>query len=204
MIESRQGSVTAAVTLAERAQALLSEGSDQRNLARLRSELGTMQLMSGDTELEEVERTLERAAEELRTTSAGPVDIAANQLVQCKAMLLRGAYEDVLVQAEQVLHAVGEVAPIVAAGAHVVRGRAMAARGDLPGAQSAFGEAVLTLSAIGADRSAGELWFELGTLWESVGDVAASRDAYRSAAASTGLRLRSRAVLPLAAPIAVS
>ena len=204
MIESREGSITAAVTLAERALALLSEGNDGRNLARLRSELGTMQLMSGDTELEEAERTLERAAEDLRASSAGPVDIATNQLVRCKALLLRGAHEEVLIQAEQVLGAVGVVAPIVAAGAHVVIGRALAARHDLAGAQRAYGEAVRTLSAIGADRTAAELWFELGALWESVGDVAASRDAYRSAAASTGLRVRSRVSLPLAGQVAVS
>ena len=204
MIESRQGSVAAAVTLAERALALLSEGNDARNLARLRSELGTMQLMSGDTELEEAERTLARAAEELRTTSAGPVDVATNQLVRCKALLLREEHEEVLARAAEVLRTVGEVAPIVAAGAHLVSGRALAAQGDLAGAQRAYGEAVRTLSGIGADRTAGELWFELGALWESVGDVEASRDAYRSAAASTGLRVRTRATLPMTQQVAVS
>jgi tetratricopeptide (TPR) repeat protein len=204
MIESRQGSTSTAVSLAERALALLSEGNDGRNLARLRSELGTMQLMSEDTELDEAERTLQQAAQDLRLTSAGPVDIATNQLVQCKAMLLRGAHEEVLVQAEQVLLAVGDVAPIVAAGAHVVTGRALAAQGDPDGAHRAFTRAVRTLSSIGADRSAAELWFELGALWESVGAVEASRDAYRSAAASTGLRLRSRLVVTLDQTVAVS
>jgi tetratricopeptide (TPR) repeat protein len=204
MIESREGSVSAAVTLAERALALLSEGSDGRNLARLRTELGTMQLMSEDTELEEAERTLARAAEELRTTSAGPVDIATNELVRCKALLLRGEHEEVLARASQVLRTVGDVAPIVAAGAHVVAGRALAARGDLTGAQGAYAEAVRTLSAIGADRTAAELWFELGALWEAVGDVEASRDAYRSAAAATGLRVRARSTQPLSQQLAFS
>ncbi len=203
MIESRNGSVTVAVALAERALALLSEGNDGRNLARLRSELGTMQLMSSDTDLEEAERTLARAAEDLRTTSAGPVDIATNQLVRCKALLLRGANDEVLSQAEEVLRTVGDVAPIVAAGAYVVSGRARAAQGDPAAAARAYREAVQTLSSIGADRTAAELWFELGALWESVGDVAASRDAYRSAAASAGLVLRSRSTLPLTQQLAV-
>ena len=52
------------------------------------------------------------------------------------------------------------------------------------------------MSAIGADRTAAQLWFELGALWESVGDAEASRDAYRSAAASAGVQLR----LPVATP----
>ena len=54
----------------------------------------------------------------------------------------------------------------------------------------------MDLSAIGADRTAAELWFELGALWESVGDAEASRDAYRSAAASAGVQLRIALVAP--------
>ena len=193
MIESKQGSIATAVSLAERALALLGEGNDGRNLARLRSELGTMQLMSDDTDLEEAARTLDRAAEELRSSSAGPVDLATNQLVRAKVLLLRGEPELVHAMVVDVLEAVGEVAPMVAAETHVLSGRAFAAQGDPASAQEAFRRAVATLSSIGADRSAAELWFELGALWESVGDAEASRDAYRSAAASAGLQLRFRA-----------
>jgi tetratricopeptide (TPR) repeat protein len=196
MIESRQGSTSAAVTLAERALALLSEGNDGRNLARLRSELGTMQLMSEDTDLDEAERTLRRAADELQSSSAGPVEVALNDLSLCKVLLLRGEPELVHAMTASVLESVGDVAPIVAAHAHVVAGRASASQGDLVEAQRAFRMAVETLSAIGSDRAAAELWFELGTLWESVGDAESSRDAYRSAAASTGLQLRFRSPSP--------
>jgi hypothetical protein len=49
---------------------------------------------------------------------------------------------------------------------------------------------VLILTSVGADRGAAQLWFELATLLEDVGDFDASREAYRSAAASTGLRVR--------------
>ena len=204
MIESRQGSVAAAVGLAERALALLSEGNDGRNLARLRSELGTMQLLSGDTELDEAERTLRRAARELQLTSAGVAELALNELSLGKVMLLRGEPERVHGIAAAVLDSVVEVAPLVAADAHVLVGRAFAAQGDVTQAHCAFRRAVQTLSAIGADRTAAELWFELGALWESVGDAEASRDAYRSAAASTGLRVRSREALPLAQQVVVS
>jgi Tfp pilus assembly protein PilF len=46
---------------------------------------------------------------------------------------------------------------------------------------------VLVLTRIGADRSAAQLWFELASLLEEVGEFDSARDAYRSAAASTGL-----------------
>ncbi len=193
MIESKQGSIGTAVSLAERALALLGEGNDVRNLARLRSELGTMQLMSDDTDLDEAARTLDRAAEEMRLSSAGPVEIALNELSRCKVLLLRGQPHQVHLMVERVFDTIGDVAPIVAADAHVVSGRAHAAQGDLAEAHAAFRRAVRMLSAIGSDRAAAELWFELGALWESVGDAEASRDAYRSAAASTGLRLRFQA-----------
>src|SRR3712207_7022942 len=57
--------------------------------------------------------------------------------------------------------------------------------------RSSFREAVLILTGIGADRSAAQLWFELGALLEDVGEAESARDAYRSAAASAGLRARS-------------
>ena len=49
------------------------------------------------------------------------------------------------------------------------------------------------LSAIGADHGAAQLWFDLADLLEGVGLAEASRDAYRRAAASTGLRTRTSA-----------
>jgi len=49
---------------------------------------------------------------------------------------------------------------------------------------------VLVLTSIGSDRGAAELWFELAGLLEEVGDLDAARDAYKSAAVSTGLRSR--------------
>ncbi len=199
MIESKQGSLGTAVSLAERALALLGEGNDSRNLARLRSELGTMQLMTDGADLDEAERTLIRAAEELRSSSAGPVDVARNQLALCKVFLLRGEPERVHPVTEAVLRDVGEGAPDVAAEAEVISGRASAAQGDPAEAHRAFRRAVQTLSSIGADRAAADLWFELGALWESLGDAEASRDAYRSAAASAGVQLR----LALAAPALV-
>ncbi len=201
MVEFRQGSLTAAVTLAERALALLGEGNDARNLARLRSELGTMQLMSDETDLDEVEVTLRRAAEELVSSSAGPAEVALNELSLGKLLLLRGEPAQVRAITARVLDTVGEVAPLVAADAHVLTGRAHAAEADLAEAQRAFRRAVHTLSAIGADREAAALWFELGALWESVGDAEASRDAYRSAAASTGLQVRFRTPVPVSEPL---
>ena len=50
--------------------------------------------------------------------------------------------------------------------------------------------AVSILTSIGFDRAAAQTWFELGGLLEEVGEFDAARDAYRSAAASSGLQTR--------------
>ena len=54
----------------------------------------------------------------------------------------------------------------------------------------AYRRAVFLLTSVGADRDAAQLWFELADLFEDAGDIEASRDAYRSAAAASGLRAR--------------
>jgi len=96
---------------------------------------------------------------------------------------------DALVLAD--VYPAGE-SPIVAADALALAGQVLAARGDAEGAKSTYRQAVLLLTGAGADRGAAQLWFELADLLEDVGDVEAAREAYRSAAASTGLRSRAK------------
>jgi Flp pilus assembly protein TadD len=78
-------------------------------------------------------------------------------------------------------------APLVAADARALEGQARAAQGDVAGAVDAYRQAVHVLTRVGADRSAAQLWFDLAALLEEVGEFEMARDAYRSAAASTGL-----------------
>ena len=55
---------------------------------------------------------------------------------------------------------------------------------------AAYRRAVFRSTGVGADRDAAQLWFELADLLEGVGDLGAALEAYRSAAASSGLRAR--------------
>ena len=72
--------------------------------------------------------------------------------------------------------------------ARALEGQTYAAEGDMTTAARTYQEAVLLLSAIGADRGAAQLWFDLAGLLDEVGQAEAARDAYKRAAASTGLR----------------
>ncbi|MDX6358334.1 MAG: hypothetical protein QOH37_1388 [Nocardioidaceae bacterium] len=190
MMEAFQGSVADAVPLAERALALLSEGQDSRNLARLRTQLGSMQLRLDPPEVSEAQLNLEQAARELEWSSAGSVDIARNDLALARAHFLEGNTDKAREMSSFVHLTVREQAPLIAADAKSLEGQAAAQAGRAIDAANAYREAVLILTGVGADREAAQLWFELASLLEDIGDFDSARDAYRSAAASAGLRSR--------------
>jgi transcriptional regulator with XRE-family HTH domain len=190
MMEALGGSVSNAIPLAERALALLGEGHDARNLARLRTQLGIMQLRLDPPEVAEAQRNLEQAAQELEWCSAGPVEIARNDLALARAHFMEGDAHSARALTAKACVGVGDTAPMVAADAKSVEGQVAAMEGDMAAAKQSYRDAVLLLTGIGADRTAAQLWFELAGLLEDVEDFDAARDAYRSAAVSTGLRTR--------------
>ena len=193
-MQARRGDVAAAVPLAERALALLSEGQDTRNLARLRTEVGRLQLDLDPPDLEEARHNLEQAAAEMEWSSATPVDRAWTLLGLARVSFMSG---DVVASREriaQVQTTADGHAPLAEAEALTLEGRTFAAEGNTDLAALSYQKAVHRLSAIGADQSAAQLWFDLADLLQGVGLAEAALDAYRRAAVSTGLRARATSV----------
>jgi tetratricopeptide (TPR) repeat protein len=188
--EAQRGSVANAVPLAERALALLGEGQDARNLARLRANLGRMQLELDPPEVPEALKNLEQAAEELVWSSASTADIADANCYIARAHYLEGDLARAEEMCAEIIAAIKDESPLLTAEAESLFGQVAAARGDADAAASAYRRAVFTLTSVGADKRAAQLWFELADLLEDVGEVQAARDAYRSAAAASGLRTR--------------
>ena len=187
LMASRQGSLPEALQLAYKAIALFEQGSDTRNLARLRTELANMQLRLDPPEAFEAKENLVRAARELDWSSASPVDKVDNQLGLARANLLLGDADAAAEQSAASYEITRDTAPLSAAEALVLQGQIAASQGRTEEAASIYKEAILQLSGVGADRRAAELWFELGGLFQDVNEPAAAMDAYRRAAASTGL-----------------
>jgi tetratricopeptide (TPR) repeat protein len=137
---------------------------------------------------------LDQADEELRQSSAGAIDLARVDLTRARAHLLNGDIGAAGALAATVYTAATERAPIMAADAKSVEGQAWAAAGAIDKAAQCYREAVMVLTGVGSDRNAAQLWFELAGLLETVGELDAARDAYRSAGASSGLRNRALVV----------
>jgi tetratricopeptide (TPR) repeat protein len=195
MMEAERGGVAAAIPMAEKALALFGEGRDARNLARLRMQLGIMQLQSDPPAVREAEANLEQARSELTASSASAVDLARCKLGMARTHFLGGELEQARVLSAEAAEDTEGTAPILAADASVLQGQVAAAQGDIDAATASYRRAVLLLTGVGADRLAGQLWFELGGLFDAVGDGDSARDAYRSAAASVGVRSRTSATV---------
>ena len=185
----RERRVSEALPMAERALALLSEGSDSRNVARLRSMLANLQL-AGDPP-----RAGRRRGEPgARGRRAPRLQRAARSTwlaTRCRARvcsLLRGDATrrrrpgDARPTDEG--RAWRRCSPPTPCRCRARRCTCSATRQRV----DRYRAAVLVLTGIGADRSAARLWFDLGTLLEASGETAAALDAFRRAAASTGLR----------------
>jgi tetratricopeptide (TPR) repeat protein len=186
-IESMRGNASAALPLTRRALAVIEATDDARSIARLRTQLGILQLLLDPPQPGEALEVLTYAAGELALTGAGPADLADNRLAQARARFLLGDVDGARRQATETGTAVRSNMPLLAADAFALLGQIAVHDDALDMARSHFQEAVLLLSGVGADRAAAQLWFELAGLFESVGEPAAALDAYRRAAAATGL-----------------
>lgn len=193
IVYSERGETQAALALAGRALALLGEGQDARNLARLRLELGRLQLDLEPPNVAEALTQIERGTSELRETSASPVDLAHGNVVLARALLMDGRPEAAVEVAVEARSSVPAEAPLALAEAMIVHGEALAELGQRDAAFETFQQAAQLLSTLaGADRWVAQAWCELAELFEGLGESEAARAAFRSAASASGLRVRDR------------
>lgn len=183
----RQGDMAGALPLAQKAIVLLEQTHDARNMARLRSLLGDMQLSMDPPELEGAMLNLERARTEYEYSDASTVDIGRNQLGRARCRLLIGDVEEAQKLAEDCLESVGQSSLMLNAQALTLLGQIAVAGGDTEQAVARFKRAIVVLDGVGADRQSAQLWFELANLLREHGALDEAIEAYRRAGTSTGL-----------------
>lgn len=189
MIRAEAGDISESLSLAKRALHLLENTERVRDLGRLRTTMSAIMLRSDPPRVEDARAQLQLASTELDWSEASPTDRCRNLHVNAQALFLAGEVDEAETKALSVLEATGDQ-PLLHVDAESLLGQIAWSRGDRDGAHEWYRAAIRTLTSVGADREAAQLWFEIGTLAAQAGLVAESADAFRRAAASTGLTAR--------------
>lgn len=190
--EAQRGATTAALDLARKALSHFEESDDNRKLAALRSQIANLYLEQDPPDAEAALDILATMEQEMRWSGGSAWEICFMLQLSARAHYLLGDYERATELVEQSLEHKPNGEPLLEGQALVLKGRISFARGDRDGAKQMFQAGALVLTAAGVDRSAGQLWFELADLLAEVGDHAGALEAFRSAGASSGLRLPGR------------
>jgi len=190
IIRAESGDVTEALAMAKRALHLLESTERVRDIGRLRTQMVSIMLKAEAPRLEEAHEQLRLADTELDWSEANVTDRARHDFVRAQAMLMAGDVDEAHAAALGVLTTCGEDLPLLRVNALTLLGQTAWSTGDRDGAHTWYRQAIAVLTGVGADREAGQVWFELGTLADEAGLVEEARDAYRRAAASTGLVAR--------------
>lgn len=186
-IYQQQGNIASALPLAQKAVVLLEQTHDARNMARLRTQLGVLQLSMDPPEVAGAQLNFERAREEMRFNDASPFDHGRNDLGLARCRLLIGDTEEAERLAEDCFEKVRETNLMLSAQALCVIGQVAATRGDIDEAVAKFRRALVVLDGVGAERGAAQLWFELANLLREYGAIDDAIEAFRRAGASSGL-----------------
>jgi tetratricopeptide (TPR) repeat protein len=197
IIENAANGATAlAVEMSKKALALFELGEDNRNLAKIRAEVANLQMAQDPPDAVAALETLARAEKEMSWSGASAWEVAVVNLMRGRAQLMLGATQEALASVERGLELAPKPAPDLEATAASLRGQVAAAEGRLDEAREFYRSAVYLLTAAGSDRDVAQLWFELANLLADVGDHEGAVQAFRSAGASTGLRVRPTAAAP--------
>lgn len=187
LVLARRGQLTDAIRLADEALALLGEGDDTRNVARLRIAYASLLNRLDPPDTDRSLALLARARASLADCDGSTVDVAYSSVEVARAELARGDIAAASAAVDEALELLGEQPRPETAAALALRGRIAAVRGDEAAAQQDCRHAARLLASLGGSRGAAVLWTELAELLDEAGDLAGSRDAYRAAAACLGV-----------------
>lgn len=186
-----RGDLGAAVPLASRALALISESNDTRNTATLRMQVGDWQMQLDPPMVEEGLANLRSGRDAMRCSGASGDVLAVADIALAKALVFTGDAEAALELAIGVQGTAPDRGSITFAEASLARAGALAALGREHEARQACLDAQAVLEHVdGPDRFAAQAWYELADLLKSLGDADAAWAALHKAGASAGLLSR--------------
>ncbi|GAA3686629.1 hypothetical protein GCM10022237_51250 [Nocardioides ginsengisoli] len=159
--------------------------AQQLATARYHAAVGELLLSNEPPDAPAARAALHTATDLLAATGGPHPELAAVRVTLARAILLDGDADTAL--AVLGTDADADLDPILAATRHLLLGEIQRGAHQHGAARASFAHAADALRATGSDRAGAQLWFELGAVFDDLGDTDASRDAYRRAAAATGL-----------------
>lgn len=187
LIETRNGAHGSALHLARRAMSYYEVSEELRNQARLRAQIATLQLRQDPPDPDGALATLDMAEREMAWSDATSLDQARALLTRARAHFLRGDLPEARRHLDRCHELAPPSAPLIRASIDALASHIAMSEDERDTARSLALSAAATLTAMGADRDAAKLWFEVGTMLVQVGESTAALDAFRRAGASTGL-----------------
>lgn len=176
LAESR-GQIGEALALVDRAQALLGEGDDRRNLSRLRVGYAWLLLQQSPPAAERALELLDKVRDDMRA-HGGAVDVGYCETERARALLALGRLDEARAAAESSLASLGDQPRIESARALLLLGRILREQGDTEGCLQQCSVAANMLAAMGASRQAASAWRELADLYRDLGRSEDAMSAY--------------------------
>jgi tetratricopeptide (TPR) repeat protein len=180
-VAEARGEFENALTLAERAIALLGEEDDPRNLGRLQVAYAIFLLTAHPERAEQAREVLLKAERGLEESSASTVDTAWCLTIQARAELALSRPLEAAMLARRAADLLHSTAGLGIANAYTVLGEACSLLGQQEEAVGALSKAVDYLEKMEAHRPAARIWFDLAELLGAAGRADGQKAAFHRA-----------------------
>lgn len=177
LLAEERRNYTMAKRYAERALALLGEYRVDRDLARLRLQLGHLLLVSSPPAPLEALGHLE-GARRLLSVAGSPIELATLDLEHGRALLMLGDAHGARDLAERALERLGDQPRLEASEAELVLGDAHQALSEPDRAMRSYKAAAEKLGAMSASRRAAGAWRKLAERYRAAGQLSEAVDAF--------------------------
>jgi tetratricopeptide (TPR) repeat protein len=190
VLAEREGRLTEALHLCERAMAFFSELDNSRDYARLRLELANMLLVDDPPQIDKAEDLLSRVIEDLRDLGSR-TDMAWWNRTTSITLLHRMDPSAAEARARQSLDLLYDAPPVERVGTYLALSDALAAQGRDEPAEEMRLQAFSELSQVPPTRSLSPLWREIGERLALFGNLDLAVEAFRKALDVAAVRDRS-------------
>jgi transcriptional regulator with XRE-family HTH domain len=187
VVAVERGQLALALEMATKTLALLSETSQEKSLARMRTTYAWLLLQCDPPRLEEADALLERAHEVLSDMALQP-NLARCEIEMARSALLRGEFAGAVRLADQAIARCADSGTAEQYSARVVRGLALVMDGQPEEGASAVSLAAAQLEAMGSQKDAADAYRELAEALLQRDRPGAAIAALRHAADCSGAR----------------